>query len=142
VIPIPDGADFRRLRAWRNAEDTAVQLERIVGDLDLTPDREWLRYVLSEAISQLRSVVGYVEMVPEPDPGGQPNFEAFAVAASAARTSVVFIDYALAFMASEKLIAAAVAAALHARLRELEAELVHVSNDMRQANLAYQPDWS
>jgi hypothetical protein len=137
MMPLPDGADFRKLRAWRNAEELAAQLQHIVDDLVLSQDREWLRYVLGEALSQLRGSLGFAQTVPEPARGTRPNFEAFTIAASAARTSIAFLDYALAFMRSEQLIGDALGLALHARLQEVEGELVAVVSDLREANIAY-----
>lgn len=133
MMPLPDGADLRQLRAWRNAEELAARLESVVDALELAKDREWLRYVLGEALSQLRQSLGYVESLPIPPPGDSPRFEAFTVAASAGRTSIAFLDYALAFMRSEHLLDASLADALHHSLDSVEEELVEVSRNLRGA---------
>jgi hypothetical protein len=122
---------------WRRALEASERLIRITGELELEPHREWLRQVMHQAASQLRSAVLWAASQGAAEQGVR-RLRSRVVAADAARSDASLACYFLNFLKAEGLIDQAKALEVGSLLNETERDMAAVSQRLTR-ELGFDP---
>jgi hypothetical protein len=116
---------------WRKALDVATELKATADALQLSPEQEWLRYVLGEAAEAIRgSVLWAATSSPVPPAVGADYLRQYVVAADATRGDAVVAAYFLSFAHGEGAVDDATYGRLEPALDAIESEMSAISREL------------
>lgn len=116
---------------WRRALDAAIELKATAEALDLAPEREWLRYVLSQAAEAIRGSVLWAATSSPVLPAVDADYlRQYVVAADATRGDAVVAAYFLSFAHSEGAVDDATYEHLGLELDVIEHEMGVISEEL------------
>ena len=132
--------DYRDLPEWRQLASVSRRLKEASAALELTEDREWLRFVLGEIADQMTNTMRWAEDLKHRAVGDDPDeYAVFIVPADAARSDVVVATYCLDFIIAEGLIDETKGTELRDQLNGLQKSLESLLTSLRNSQVQPSP---
>jgi hypothetical protein len=123
---------------WQSALGVADTVRRTCRELQLSPGREWVRQVMSEAADQMRTAVLWATSHDVPQQSKPETVRPYIVAADATRSDAAMVSYFLNFLRYEHLVNEGMAEDMNRRLQAIEQGMDLLSRNLRQ-ELGFDP---